>query len=294
MHLLKTYSTVLLFLILPISLFAQDDLLNELESQIPEERQKVSSVFKGIKIINLESTKLIGKNQLYFVIAHRFGSIKNGIDSFFGLDDASVRIQFIYAPTTWLNIGASRSGFNKTYDLSLKYKLASQEKGGMPVSIVGYHLINVNTNIDKNLFPLVQFKDRLGYANQLLISRKFNNWLSLQLAPTYFYDNTVVEEGQSNAQFALGMGGRFKLTKRFALLADYGWHLNRVDNSVFNNSLSLGIEVETGGHVFQLHFSNSQAIFENGFLGQARGDWGDGDIFFGFNISRAFSLKKKK
>ena len=285
---------VLLVLFVPFTLMAQNDLLDELESEVPATKEAVSSVFKGVKLINFESTKLIGENQLYFVIAHRFGSLNDGVDNFFGLDDASVRIQFIYAPTKWLNIGASRSGFNQTYDLSLKYTLLRQEKDGFPLNVVGYNLMNVNTNLDKDLFPRLTFKDRLGYASQLLISRKFNNWLSLEFAPTYFYDNTVFEDGQDNAQFALGFGGRFKLTKRFALIADYGYHLNRVDDSVFNNALALGIEIETGGHVFQLHVSNSQAMFENGFLGQARGDFSDGSVFLGFNISRAFSLKKKE
>ncbi len=284
---------VFLLLVMPFTLIAQDDLLGELENEIPDTKEAVSSIFKGVKIINFESTKLIGKNQLYFVIAHRFGSLKDGVDNFFGLDDASARIQFIYAPSKWLNIGASRSGFNQTYDLSAKYRLLRQEKNGFPVTIVGYHLLNVNTNLDKDLFPKLSFSDRLGYASQLLVSRKFNDWLSLEFAPTHFYDNTVQEDGQDNSQFVLGVGGRFKLTKRFALLADYGHHLNRVDNSAFNDALALGIEIETGGHVFQLHLSNSQAIYENGFLGQARGDWSDGSIFLGFNISRAFSLKKK-
>lgn len=285
---------VLLLLFAPLTMIAQDDLLDELESEIPTQKEAVSSVFKGVKLINFESTKLIGEHQLYFVIAHRFGSLKDGVDNFFGLDDASVRIQFIYAPTKWLNIGASRSGFNQTYDLSLKYTLLRQKKEGFPFNIVGYNLINVNTSLDKDLFPKLTFNDRLGYASQLLISRKFNNWLSLELAPTYFHDNTVFEDGQDNSQYVLGIGGRFKMTKRFALIADYGYHLNRVDDSVFNNALALGLEVETGGHVFQLHVSNSQAMFENGFLGQARGDFGDGSVFLGFNISRAFSLKKKK
>lgn len=285
--------SVLLLWLLPLSMMAQEDLLDELESDLPTEKAEVTSVFKGVKIINFESTKLIGKDQLYFVIAHRFGSLKDGVDNFFGLDDASVRIQFIYAPSEWLNIGASRSGFNQTFDLSAKYSLLHQKEGGFPFNVVGYHLVNVNTNFDKDLFPKLTFTDRLGYAHQLLLSRKFNSWLSVEVAPTYFHDNTVIEDGQDNSQFVLGFGGRFKLTKRFALLADYGYHLNRVDDSVFNNAMALGIEIETGGHVFQLHVSNSQAIYENGFLGQARGDFSDGSVYLGFNISRAFSLKKK-
>ncbi|MCC1483576.1 DUF5777 family beta-barrel protein [Winogradskyella immobilis] len=277
-------------LFIPLGLIAQDDLLDELESEVKDEKQVATAVFKGVKIVNFESTKLVGKNQLNFIISHRFGTLRDGVDNFFGLDQASARIQFIYGPTDWLNISASRSGFGKTYDLSAKYRFVQQTEGGSPFTLAGFNIINVNTELDSDLLPNLEFNDRLGYASQLLISRKFNDWLSLELIPTYFHDNTVFEDGQDNSQFALGFGGRFKLSKRFALIADYGLHLNRVDNSVFNNPLAVGVEIETGGHVFQLHFSNSQAIFANGFLGQARGDFGDGDIFFGFNLSRAFSL----
>ena len=285
---------VFLLLFLPVIAIAQDDLLGELEQEVPDEKQPVSSVFKGIKIVNLESTKLVGEKQLQFIISHRFGDLSDGIDNFIGLDDATARIQFVYGVTDWLNVGVSRSGFNKTYDALIKYRLLRQKEGGSPVNIVGYNLFTINTDLDSDLLPGLSFNDRLGYATQALISRKFNDWLSLQLSPTYFHDNTVVEDGQSNSQFALGIGGRFKFTKRLAFIGDYGIHLNRVSNSVFNNALSLGLEIETGGHVFQLHVSNSQAIFANGFLGQARGDFGEGNIFLGFNISRAFSLGSKK
>ncbi len=285
---------VFLLLFLPVITIAQDDLLGELEQEIPDEKQPVSSVFKGIKIVNFESTKLVGEKQLQFIISHRFGDLSDGIDNFIGLDDATARIQFVYGVTDWLNVGVSRSGFNKTYDALVKYRLVRQKEGGSPVNIVGYNLFTINTDLDSDLLPGLSFNDRLGYATQALISRKFNDWLSLQLSPTFFHDNTVVEDGQDNSQFALGIGGRFKFTKRLAFIGDYGIHLNRVSNSVFNNALSLGLEIETGGHVFQLHVSNSQAIFANGFLGQARGDFGEGNIFLGFNISRAFSLGTKK
>lgn len=285
---------VFLLLLLPIIAIAQDDLLGELEDEVVEEPQVVTSVFKGIKIVNFESTKLVGKNQLQFIISHRFGDLSDGIDNFIGLDDATARIQFVYGPTDWLNVGVSRSGFNKTYDAAVKYRLVRQTEGGSPVTVVGYNLFTINTDLDSDLFPGLSFNDRLGYANQILVSRKFNDWLSLQLTPTFFHDNTVQEDDQDNSQFALGIGGRFKFTKRLAFIGDYGIHLNRADDSVFNNSLALGLEIETGGHVFQIHVSNSQAIFANGFLGQARGDFGEGNIFLGFNISRAFSLGGKK
>ena len=272
------------------SVVAQDDLLDELENDLSGEPTKEIAVFKGVKIVNLESTKLIAKNQLDFIISHRFGTLSDGVDNFLGLDQASARIQFIYGITDWLNVSTSRSGFNKTYDLAFKYRLKSQENEGFPFTIVGYNIANVNTELDQDLFPQLEFADRLGYASQIIISRKFSKNLSLELVPTFFHDNTVVEDGQDNSQFAIGFGGRVKLTKRFALIGDYGVHLNRVSNSVFQNPLAVGVEIETGGHVFQIHLSNSQAIYENGFFGQARGDFLEGDIFLGFNLARSFSL----
>lgn len=285
---------ILLLLILPVIATAQDDLLNELEEEVVEVPEVASSVFKGIKIINFESTKLVGKNQLEFIISHRFGDLSDGVDNFLGLDDATARIQFVYGLTDWLNLGVSRSGFNKTYDASAKYRLVKQTEGSSPVTVVGFNLITINTNLDADFLPLLSFNDRLGYATQVLISRKFNDWLSLQFSPTVFHDNTVVEDNQDNTQVALGFGGRFKFTKRLAIIADYGAHLNRASNSIYENPAALGLEIETGGHVFQIHVSNSQAIFANGFLGQAGGDIAKGEIFIGFNISRAFSLGNKK
>jgi len=280
----------LLCLLMPFLLQAQDDLLGELEAETPIDTSYASASFKGIKIVNFESTKLMGEKQLFFVIAHRFGSIKNGVDDLFGLDQASTRIQFVYGIKDWLNVGFSRSKFQKAYDLSLKYRFVRQREGGSPVTLVGYHLGVVNTDLDKDLLPELTFSNRLGYTTQLLISRKFSKSFSLQLIPSYFHDNFVSNDNQDNAQFSMGIGGRLKLTKRLSLNVDYGYHLNRADNSRFNNPLSIGVDIETGGHVFQLHFTNAQAAFENGFLGQAGGDWSTGDIFFGFNLSRTFNF----
>lgn len=289
MRLKQVYFTLICLFACTLAI-AQNNLLDELENEVPEKKAKETAVFKGVKIINLESTKVIGKNQLNFIISHRFGTLADGIDNFLGLDQASARIQFIYGITDWFNVSTSRSGFNKTYDLALKYRLVSQEKGKFPFTVVGYNIVNVNTEFDRDLLPQIEFADRLGYASQALVSRKFNSWLSLELAPTFLFDNTVIEDNQENAQFAVGLGGRFKLNKRFAIIADYGIHFNRVEDSVFQNPLAVGVEIETGGHVFQLHVSNSQSIFENGFFNQSRGDFSTGDIFLGFNLSRSFQL----
>jgi hypothetical protein len=159
---------------------------------------------------------------------------------------------------------------------------------GFPFTIVGYHSLLINSALEKDNLPQLEFKHRLGYTTQLLVSRKVSTKLSLELAPTYFHDNYVVIDNQDNSQFAMGFGGRYKLGKRWSLNADYGWHLNRAKNSPFKNPLSFGVDLETGGHVFQMHFTNAQAMNTNGFIGQATGDWSDGNIYFGFNLSRVF------
>jgi hypothetical protein len=266
---------------------AQDDLLAEIDIDTIN-NQYASAAFKGLKIVNFESTKLVAKKEFTFIVSHRFGSIENGFDSFFGLDDAVTRLNFVYGVSDALNFGVSRSSFQKIYEASAKYRLLRQQENGFPFTIVGFNSILVNTSLEKVNLPKLRFRDRLGYTVQLLISRKVNTNLSLELAPTFFHDNYVQLNNQDNSQFALGGGFRYKLTKRWSFNADYGLHLNRADNSPFRNPLSIGMDLETGGHVFQMHFSNAQAMNTNGFLGQATGNWSDGNIYFGFNLSRVF------
>ncbi len=269
--------------------YSQDDLLDEIDSGV-ENISYESAVFKGLKIVNFESTKLVNRQQFYFIISHRFGSVKNGIKDLFGLDQASTRIQSVYGITDGINVGFSRSKFQRTYDLALKYRLFRQQKNGFPFTIVGYNLLTVNTSLDKDLLPKLKFEDRLGYVAQILISRKFTKSFSLELMPTYFHDNYVANDRQDNSQLVMGIGGRLKITKRFSVNVDYGYHFNRASNSVYTNPLSVGVDIETGGHVFQLHFTNAQGMYENAFLGQASGDWKDGNFFFGFNLSRVFAF----
>ena len=288
----------LLFLIvcLPTLIFSQNDLLDEIDSE-PKGPQYATAAFKALKIVNFESTKLVAKKELTFIVAHRFGSIENGFDSFFGLDDAVTRLNFVYGISDGFNIGASRSSFQKIYEFSAKYRLLRQTENGFPLTVVGYNSFLINTSLEKNNLPLLKFKHRLGYTGQLLISRKINTNFSVELVPTFFHDNltpTFYDENQvkiseqDNSQFALGFGGRYKLGKRWSLNMDYGWHLNRDDNSPFKNPLSIGLDLETGGHVFQMHFTNAQGMNTNSFLGQGTGDWSDGNIYFGFNLSRVF------
>ena len=276
-----------LFLCLPLYIDAQEDLLNEIDSDSTG-IEYASAAFKGLKIVNFESTKLVAEKELTLIVSHRFGSVKNGIDTFFGLDDAVTRLNFVYGITDGINLGLSRSSFQKIYEASAKYRIIRQEENGFPFTIVGFNAFLINTGLDKANLPLLEFKHRLGYTAQLLISRKVDTNFSVELAPTFFHDNFVVQDEQDNSQFALGLGGRYKLGKRWSINADYGYHLNRADNSPFKNPLSIGFDLETGGHVFQMHFTNSQPMNTNGFLGQSTGDWTDGDFYFGFNLSRVF------
>ena len=268
-------------------MLAQEDLLAEIDTDSIQ-NDYATATFKGLKIINFESTKLVAKKELTFIVSHRFGSIKNGVDSFFGLDDAVTQLNFVYGLCDGLNISVSRSSFQKIYESSIKYRLARQADHGFPFTVVGFNSILINTALDKGNLPKIEFKHRLGYTAQLLISRKLNTNFSIALAPTFFHDNYVAFDEQDNSQYALGLGGRYKLGKRWSLNADYGWHLNRAKGSPYKNPLSIGVDLETGGHVFQMHFTNAQSMNTNGFLGQATGDWSDGNIYFGFNLSRVF------
>ena len=282
------YTFIFLMLSACLILSAQeDDLLSEIDTDSIGE-QYATAAFKGLKIVNFESTKLVAKKELTLVVSHRFGSIENGLDTFFGLDDAVTRINFVYGITDAINIGVSRSSFQKIYEASAKYRLVRQKDHGFPFTIVGYNSILVNTALEEENLPKLEFSDRLGYTAQLLISRKVSSKLSLEVAPTFFHDNFVAYDPQHNSQYAIGFGGRQKLGKRWSINVDYGWHLNRAEDSPFKNPLSIGFDLETGGHVFQMHFSNAQAMNTNGFIGQATGDWSDGNIYFGFNLSRVF------
>ena len=275
---------ILLLFLFPLLTYSQDDLLSGVE--VPITKEKVTSAFKALNIVNLESTKLAAKGDLYFVVAHRFGSIKDGFEGFYGLDNANTQIKFIYGLTPGINISAARSEF--AYDFATKYMLLPQIKDGFPVTIAGFNSLSINNTLKESLYPKLEFENRLTYVAQLLISRKFSEKLSLEIVPSFFHENFVLDPQQNNSQYAIGFGGRYKFAKRWSLNMDYAAHLNRASNSIYKNPLSIGFDLETGGHVFQMHFTSSQAIDEAGYLGRTTGDWTKGDVFFGFNLARVF------
>ena len=263
---------------------AQDDLLSDLDStQVVD--KSVTATFKALQIITLQSTKLAAKKEFYMVISHRFGSVKGGISEFFGFDDATTKIGGIYGVTDWLSVSASHHTLLKMNEASAKFRLVRQTET-FPFDIVGYSTIDFNSGLKEEDYPKIEFSDRLSYVNQVLISRKFSDRISLELVPSFIHKNLYNPEIENDNQFTLGAGGRLKLTKRLSLNLEYGQNFNKPD--FYNNPLSVGLDIETGGHVFQLLFTNSQSMTESGYLTTASGDWGKGDFFFGFNLYRVF------
>jgi hypothetical protein len=296
MKIIKQLSLIFVFIFTNKIAAQKNDLLNDIDNA---DSQEVTSAFKSLKIINFESTKLVAKKDLFLIIAHRFDYIKNGFDDFFGLDNANTQIKFAYGLTDKITIQAARSGFEKTYDLSVKYALINQKENGFPFTIVGFNSVAINTEMKKDVFPNLEFSNRLAFTSQLLISRKFSDKFSFQIIPTYFHENTIIDQfdsnnniilpnPQDNGQYMVGLGGRYKLTNRLSINADYGHHFNRAKTSIYKNPLSLGLDLDTGGHIFQMHFTNAKAMHETGFMGRTSGDWGEGEIAFGFNLIRVF------
>lgn len=265
---------------------AQDDLLNQLDAEKPADKEVEMAAFKGLQICNMQSTKMTSKGEWYMIVSHRFGDLTNGFDNFFGLDDANTEIGGIYGATDWLSLGASRHTLDKVYELTAKYKLANQLKDGFPVTIVGYNTMDINSKLEKAVFPGIEFKDRLAFSTQLLVSRKFSESFSLQLNPIYIHKNLYESGIEKDNEFFIGSGARYKIAKRMSINLEYAARLS--DCSVFENPLTVGLDIETGGHVFQLVFSNSQAMNDVAVFSRPAGDWAGGPIYFGFNLYRVF------
>jgi len=253
----------------------------------------VSGTFKATHIINMQTVESTAAGALSFVIQHRFGKLNSGSYNFFGLDNATLRLGLDYGITDRLNVGIGRSSYLKTFDGFVKYKLLQQTEGKqMPVSV---SVLGTITNYTQRITgkEYLTANLRTAYSGQLLIARKFSRILSLEVIPTYLHYNLVPTVADKNDVFALGMGGRVKITKRMSINAEYDYlPSSQVVSTTVHNSFSLGWDIETGGHVFQLVFSNSQSMLETQYLTQTDGTWGKGDIYFGFNISRNFNLKK--
>jgi len=284
-------------MIITCGLMAQEDLMKELEQSELNDTDYTFQTFKGTRLVNGHSVETKAEGNLEFIFAHRFGAVNGGIYELFGLDDAYVRIGLDYGITDRLSVSIGRNSVDKTMDGYAKIKLLRQAKGAVtfPVTITALAGTAYRTSPRKEDAP-VGFEniDRLAYVGQLLIARKFTTNFSLQLMPTFIHKNAVSQTIEDNDQIAIGVGGRIKVTKSVALTSEYYYRLNTPDNNPYYNTLGLGIDIETGGHVFQLIMTNTRGLTERAFITETEGDFGDGDIHFGFNVTRTFQLKHRR
>ena len=269
-----------------------DDLL---DSELSVTKEYITATFKSTHIINSHSVAQLKKNHLNFIIYHRFGSISGGISKFFGIDNANMRLGFEYALNDWLTIGIGRSNYEKNYDGFIKARLLRQSKGGKfssPVTLAYLASSEIFTRPFNDPSRENYFSSRLTYVHQLLIARKLSENLSLQLMPTVVHKNLVKTVTQMNDLPAIGIGGRYKITKRMAVTFEYYKSIRLSNEDIqYHDPIGIGIDIETGGHVFQLVLSNSPLMQEGGFVyGDNNDDFFKGDLHFGFNITRVFSF----
>ncbi|RYY96663.1 MAG: hypothetical protein EOO11_12920 [Chitinophagaceae bacterium] len=284
----------------PATLLAQEGNLDSLmgATQPPAGREYVSGTFKGTRIINLQSVEKAAPGTLQFLIQHRFGAVNGGGYEFFGLDQATIRLGLEYGLNRTVAIGIGRSSLEKNYDAYSKITVLRQAPGASPVTVAYFGSV-VYRGVREATKARNTATARTSYTQQLLVARKVTDRFSIELVPTFIHKNRVPARLDPNDYYAIGLGGRYKLTKRLSLNAEY---IDRVATgntaapayTGFHNSFSVGVDIETGGHVFQLHVSNSLSMLEKGFITESSESWGNGGVHFGFNISRDFALGRGK
>ncbi|MBH2004782.1 MAG: hypothetical protein I8H66_08845 [Sphingobacteriia bacterium] len=275
---------------------AQEKDLLDLVDDGKEPHTIVTNAFKSIRIINGHSMEFLAPGTMDFRILHRFGQINQGTKNLFGLDQASMRLGLDFGLTRKLQVGIGRSTFKKELDCYIKYAPIRQSAGShaFPVTIALVGGATINTLPFADPTRTNYFSSRVAYYVQTIIGRKFSDRITLQLTPTMVHHNLVPLATQPNDVFAVGFGGRIKASQRIAFTWDYFYNINGLEKGVNYNPLSVGVDIETGGHVFQLHFSNATGMNERAFITETTNTWEKVDLRFGFNLSRIFQLKKAK
>jgi len=298
--------TIMMLVLLSFALpriYAQDDLMKMLDDESKKTKKKnyATATFKTSRLINGHSIENAAPGVLDLKISHRFGMLNRGAYELFGLDQASMRIGLDYGISKRLMVGAGRSTYQKQYDAFAKFKILRQAQGGSPISVSAVSTVMLKTLKWDNISIKNYYTSRLSFAHQLIIARKFSDGLSLQLMPSFVHYNIAKNVTEPNDIFALGGGGRIKLNKRLSFNVEY-YHVLPISFVAgenyriagTKNSLAVGFDIETGGHVFQLHFTNSTGMTEKTFITETTGDFFKGDVHFGFNVSRVFTIKTKK
>lgn len=255
----------------------------------------VKNTFTATRIINGHSTENTPKGRLDLLIQHRMGRINDGFTNFFGLDQSTFRFGFEYGLNNWLMIGTGRSTVEKFYDVYSKCIITRQTKGDnkFPFNSSIYFNAGINSSPWQNPDRVNLFRSRLFYTTQIIISRKFNDYISLQLSPVLVHRNLVATETDNNDVFILSAAGRIKINYNIALSLEYYYIFPDQINSQFynetiSNCFSSGIEIFTGRHVFQIFISNSVAMNEKQFITETTDKWDKGQLHFGFNLIRFF------
>jgi hypothetical protein len=254
----------------------------------------ITATFKSTRVVNGQSIENVGAGIMDFRISHRFGAISQGSYNLFGLDQATMRIGLDYGITNRLMIGLGRSTYEKQYDGFLKYKIIQQQNGERHIPFgISYVASSIYKTLKDPSTTYVPYSsDRFSFAHQLLIASKINDFVSVQLSPTLVHYNLVENNKIPNDFKSIGISSRIRLSKRVNVTSEYFYRIDKLDG--YYNPLSLGIDIETGGHVFQLHVSNSNGMTERTFINETTGSWAKGDLCFGFNLTRAFTIKKPK
>lgn len=308
------FCATLLFRVAPA--LAQDDLLSLIDTPEDKKPKKVYATFKSLRIGNAQTIETVKARHLDFRISHRFGNIYNSDltnplnsmgQSFLGFDNASdIRFSFDYGLTENLTLGIGRSRMNHIIDGNFKWRILQQTTDfSMPISLAVFSSLGYSHDPMSTIYSGVvrDFKSnelhRFNYFSQLIIASKINDWLSLEILPSYMYRNFIKQNINTNNNaadvngfFSLGIGGRIKLTHRLSFIADYFYNATQfyTNNPKAFNPLSLGFEIETGGHVFSLFFTNAGGLIENNFIPYTTDTWTKGQVKFGFCISRTFAL----
>jgi len=286
-----------LILLLNTGLFAQnEDLLKLVSGDEKPKKERIKYAFKSPRVINSHSMEFLNPGTMDFRILHRFGQLDKGYENFFGLDQASMRMGFDFGILQNLMVGVGRSTYKKELDAFVKYAPMRQSTGpwNSPVTLAFVSGITMDGQPWSDPSRKNFFTSKLAYYFQAIIGRKFSEGFTLQVSPTMVHRNIVQLETDPNNIYALGVGGRLKLSKRIAFTWDYNHVLIGMPDSGYYHPLSVGFDIETGGHVFQLHFSNATGMNEKAFITETTGQWGKGEIRFGFNLSRVFQIKKNK
>ena len=277
-----------------VDIFKMQDSTNAAEDKSKIEASPVLNTFFSTRMVNSHTTEITGTGSMDFRINHRFGSMKNGFYDMFGLDYASMRWGFDFGIAKNLMMGFGRSTYNKEFDGYMKYRLMRQSSGvnSMPLSIAILGSLSYKT-VDMAPALKVTGPDRTYFSGQLLIARKFSEYTSFQVSPTYTHYNRIINfTGGETDLFSLGFLLRQKINKRVSINAEYFYQTTRFNGTY--DPLSIGVDINTGGHVFQLHFTNSFGMNEHTFIHETTGSWGDSNFSLGFNISRTFNIGKRK